>query len=249
MSVLGSLAYGLANLFHPKMLWLMVWPMLVALIAWGTVALFVWTKTALWIADLIVRYTANAAAYINLEIGNIALVLANVVLILLFIPLVYVTALFILGIFGMNAMVDHVAARSYPALERRKGGGVTGSAMNAVVAFVGMVALFIVTLPLWIVPPLWPLIPVGVLAWVNQRLLRYDALAEHADREEMHALFHERRAALYGLGIAMALSAFIPLAGFLVPVAFGLAYIHYLLGCLQKKRETVKKDSVELLAP
>ena len=63
MSAFGSLAYGLANLFHPRMLWLMVWPMLVALIVWGTVALALWARTALWLADLITRYTANAAAY------------------------------------------------------------------------------------------------------------------------------------------------------------------------------------------
>jgi CysZ protein len=236
MNVLGALGYGLINLFHPRMLWLMVWPMLVALLVWGTVALALWARTALWLADLITRYTANAAAYINLDIGNIALVAANVLLILLFIPLVYLTALFILGIFGMNAMVDYVASRSYPGLERRRGGGTVGSALNAAGAFLGMLALFAVSIPLWVVPPLWPVIPVLVLAWVNQRLLRYDALAEHADKEEMRALFAERRGTLYVIGLVMALAAFIPLAGFAAPVVFGLAYIHYLLGALQARR-------------
>jgi len=236
MTAFGSLAYGIANLFHPTMLWLMLWPMLVSLALWGAVALALWTRTALWLADLITRYTANAAAYINLDVGNLALILANVLLVILFIPLVYVTALFILGVFGMNKMVDYVAARSYPQLERRRGGGTVGSALNGVVAFLGMIGLFVLSLPLWIVPPLWPVIPVLILAWVNQRLLRYDSLAEHADREEMHALFTERRGALYILGIVMALAAFIPLAGFLAPVAFGLAYIHYLLGALANRR-------------
>lgn len=236
MSAFSSAAYGLANLFHPRMLWLMVWPLLVSLLLWGTVAVVLWGRLALALADLIVRYTANVAAYIHLDVGSLALVLANVVLVILFIPLVYVTALFILGIFGMNAMVDYVAQRSFPRLERRHGGGTVGSALNGAVAFLGMIGLFIVSLPLWVVPPLWPVIPVLILAWVNQRLLRYDALAEHADPEEMRALFRERRAALYGLGVVMALSAFIPLAGFLTPVAFGLAYIHYLLGALQARR-------------
>ena len=236
MTAFGSLAYGFANLFHPSMLWLMLWPMLVSLALWGAVALALWTRTAIWLADLITRYTANAAAYINLDMGNLALILANVLLVILFIPLVYVTALFILGVFGMNKMVDYVASRSYPQLERRRGGGNVGSALNGAVAFLGMIGLFILSLPLWIVPPLWPVIPVLILAWVNQRLMRYDSLAEHADREEMHALFAERRGALYILGIVMALSAFIPLAGFLAPVAFGLAYIHYLLGALANRR-------------
>ena len=236
MSAFGSLAYGLANLFHPRMLWLMLWPMLVALIVWGSVALALWTRTALWLAEVITRYTADAASYVNLDIGNVALIAANIVLILLFIPLVYLTALFILGIFGMNAMVDYVASRSFPQLERRRGGGAVGSSTNAAGAFLGMLGLFIVSIPLWVVPPLWPVIPVLVLAWVNQRLLRYDALAEHADKAEMHQLFRERRGALYGLGLVMALAAFVPLVGFAAPVVFGLAYIHYLLGALSHRR-------------
>lgn len=248
MNAFGSLAYGLTNLFHPKMLWLMVWPMLVSLIVWGSVALALWAKLAVLISEVIIKYTADAAAYVNLDVGNIALILANILLVLLFIPLVYVTALFILGVFGMNAMVDYVASRAYPQLERRKGGGATGSAMNAVAAFLGMIGLFLVSIPLWIVPPLWPAIPVGILAWVNQRLLRYDALAEHADREEMKALFRERRGALYVLGIVMAISAFVPLAGFLVPVAFGLAYIHYLLGALEARRKLPVAHS-DVLSP
>jgi CysZ protein len=136
----------------------------------------------------------------------------------------------------MNSMVDYVAARSFPQLERRRGGGAVGSSMNAAGAFLGMLGLFVVSIPLWIVPPLWPVIPVLVLAWVNQRLLRYDALAEHADKAEMGELFRERRAALYGLGLVMALAAFVPLVGFAAPVVFGLAYIHYLLGALAHRR-------------
>ncbi len=234
MSAFGSLAYGLTHLFHPRMLWLMAWPMLVALIVWGTVALALWVRTAAWLAGVITQYTASAAAWVGIDIAGIALIAANIVLVLLFIPLVYLTALFILGIFGMNAMVDYVAARSFPQLERRHGGGAVGSALNAAGAFLGMLGLFLVSIPLWVVPPLWPVIPVLVLAWVNQRLLRYDAVAEHADRAEMKALFRERRGALYVLGLVMAIGAFVPLAGFLVPVAFGLGYIHYLLGALQK---------------
>jgi len=56
---------------------------------------------------------------------------AHVLLFLVFVPLVYLTALFILGVFGMQAMVDHVARRSFPELERRRGGGVAGAGGTA----------------------------------------------------------------------------------------------------------------------
>lgn len=242
MSVFASLAYGAANLFHPRMLWLMLWPMLAALIVWGGVALALWTRTAVWLAELITRYTAGMAAWFSLDMTSAALIAANILLLLLFIPAVYLTALFILGIFGMQEIVDYVASRSFPQLERRRGGGSVGSALNAAGAFLGMLGLFLVSLPLWIVPPLWPVIPVLVLAWVNQRLMRYDALAEHADRDEMRALFRERRGALYGMGLLMGIGAFVPLAQFTVPVAFGLAYTHYLLGALQKRRDAHRPD-------
>ena len=98
------------------------------------------------------------------------------------------------------------------------------------------VLLPLLTLPLWILPPLWPLIPLAIFAWVNQRLLRYDALAEHADRLEMQRIFRERRRALYLMGFLLALLAYVPFVGFIGPVMFGLAFIRYLLGALQELR-------------
>ena len=99
-----------------------------------------------------------------------------------------------------------------------------------------MLGLGILTLPLWLLPPLWPLIPVAIFGWGNQRLLRYDALAEHADRTEMARIFRERRGGLYLLGLQLALLAYVPVLGFFAPVVFGLAFIYYLLGALQAAR-------------
>lgn len=236
MNVLGAVLYGVANLFHPRMLWLMIWPMLVALAVWGTVALVLWTRLALWLAALLKQWLEPALGFVRLDFGDATLVAANVILFLLFVPLVYLTALFILGVFGMQKMVDHVAARSFPQLQRRHGGGTAGSVWNGIVALAGMLLLFIISLPLWFLPPLWPMIPLAILTWGNQRLLRYDALAEHAAEAEMARIFRERRGALYVLGFLLALLAYVPLVGFLGPVVFGLAFIRYLLGALQESR-------------
>lgn len=236
MSVAGSLFYALANLLHPRMLWLMLWPMLVSLALWGAVAAALWARTAVWLAGVLERWMESAMFFVRLDLGDAALIAAHVVLFLLFVPLVYLTALFILSLFGMQKMVDHVAQRSFPSLERRRGGGVAGSGWNALVAFLGMIGLGVLSVPFWFLPPLWPLIPPAILGWVNQRLLRYDALAEHADAEEMRRLFRDRRPSLYLMGVLLALSAYIPLVGFFAPVVFGLAFIHYLLGALHSSR-------------
>jgi hypothetical protein len=248
MNVLGALGYGLVNLFHPRMLWLMAWPMLVSLAIWGTAALFLWTRLALWLAGVLKPWVEPALGYVRLDFGDATLIAANVILFLLFVPLVYLTALFILGVFGMQKMVDYVAERSFPQLERRRGGGAAGSVGNGLIALFGMIGLFIVSIPLWILPPLWPLIPLAILSWVNQRLLRYDALAEHADRQEMARLFRERRGGLYALGIMLALLAYVPFVNFIGPVVFGLAFIRYLLGALEAIRSGYRADPNKELA-
>jgi hypothetical protein len=236
MSIARSLLYAAANVLHPRMLWLMLWPMLVALAVWGTAALFLWAGLALRIAGWLERGLDWALAWAHLDLHTVALIAANVVLFLAFVPLVYLTALFILSLFGMQKMVEHVASRVFPDLERRHGGGVAGSGWNGLAAFFGMLGLGALSLPFWLFPPLWPLIPIVIFGWVNQRLLRYDALAEHADAREMAELFRARRGALYALGALLALAAYVPILGFFAPVLFGLAFIHYLLAALAAER-------------
>jgi hypothetical protein len=174
---------------------------------------------------------------IQWDLQGATLIAAKFLILILLVPLIQLTALLILSTFGMPAMVEHVAVRSYPGLEQRKGGSLAGSVWNGVVALCGMVLLFLVSIPFWLFPPLWPMIPVAILGWVNQRVLRYDALAEHADAAEMRQVFAGRRPSLYLLGLVLALMAYIPLVGFFAPVLFGLSFIHYLLAALKVHRE------------
>lgn len=236
MSIARSLLYGFVNLLHPRMLWLMVWPMLVSLAIWGTVAIVLWARTAVWLGDFLRRFLESWPYLGQLNLADATLIAAHVLLFLAFVPLVYLTALFILGVFGMQAMVEHVARRSYPLLERKRGGGALGSVWNGFVALAGMVLIAVISVPLWLAPPLWPVLAVAILGWGNQRLLRYDALAEHADRSEMRAVLRGRRSRLYLMGVLLALLAYVPLLGFVAPVAFGLAFIHYLLDALSAAR-------------
>ena len=233
----ASIAFAFVNLLHPRMLWLMIWPVLVALFLWGLAAFLYWTRTALWLAGHFRQWTESGVFFVRFDGGEALIFAAHVILVLLFVPAVYLTALMILSTFGMTEMVEHVASRRFPQLARRRGGGIAGSIWNGIVALAGMLLLAAVTLPLWVIPPFWPLIPVVIFAWVNQRVLRYDALAEHASADEMQALFAAQRKPLYLLGALFALIAYVPLVGFIAPVLFGLAFIHLLLGALQAMRQ------------
>ncbi len=53
---------------------------------------------------------------------------------LLFVPLALVTAVLIIGVFAMPAMVEHVAGQGYAQLARREGGCFAGSLWSSVAA-------------------------------------------------------------------------------------------------------------------
>jgi hypothetical protein len=245
--IFASIAFAFVNLLHPRMLWLMIWPVLTALLLWGLAAFVYWTRVALWLAGHFRQWIESGVFFVHFDGGDALLFAAHIILVLLFVPAVYLTALLILSIFGMTQMVEHVAARRFPQLARRHGGGIAGSVWNGIVALAGMLLLAIVTLPLWVIPPLWPLIPLAIFAWVNQRVLRYDALAEHASAEEMHAVISGQRKSLYILGLLFALLAYVPLVGFIAPVLFGLAFIHLLLAELEAMRQVpIEGEAVRL---
>ena len=102
---------------------------------------------------------------------------------ILFVPLVFVTALVITALFAMPALIHLVADRDYPQLERENGGGIAGSLLNALVAIGIFIAIWVLTLPLWLMGA-GVVIPFVAAAYLNQRLFRYDALAEHASRKK-----------------------------------------------------------------
>ena len=246
-SIAGSMLFAFANLFHPRMLWLMIWPMLLALSLWGVVLLFTGAQVVATLAGWIQQWTQSGSFLARWDLADAITIAAKFLVFLAFVPLVWLTALMILSVFGMPAMVDHVASRRFPQLVRRQGGGLAGSAWNGVVALAGLLGLLLVSIPFWLVPPLWPLIPVAIMGWLNQRVLRYDALAEHATADEMQRIFSARRGALYGLGAVLALLAYVPLVGFVAPVLFGLAFIHLLLGEVQELRDAPIEGGVRRL--
>jgi hypothetical protein len=195
-----------------------------------------WTQLALRLAGIVAPWLERATFFLAWDAGDAALFAAKLLILLMLVPIIQLTALAILALFGMPAMVEHVAIRRYPQLARLRGGSFAGSVLNSLFALAGLVLLAVGSLPFWIFPPLWPLIPVAVLGWVNQRLLRYDALAEHARADEMRAIFTAERGALYLMGFLLALLAYVPVLGLFAPVLFGLAFIHYLLAALQARR-------------
>jgi len=227
---------GLRDLLHPKMIWLVVWPIGASIALWLVLAIFFGDDAVVWLSSTLSESTVGQWVGRWLPVREVTGGLGWVLLIVLLVPLVLATASVIIGLVSMPAMVEHVAGRTYPQLERRHGGTLAGSVRNTVLAVAVFLGIGILSLPLWLVPPLWPVLAALLMGYLNQRMFRYDALAEHAGADEMRAFFARYRRELFGLGVLVSLLSYIPFAGLVVPVAAGLAFIHYCLARLAVSR-------------
>jgi CysZ protein len=245
--IFTALLKGFASLLHPRMLWLMVWPVLVALVVWATLAALYWGEAARWIDLQLHQWAVYEWAVSTWPLTLVAAWFGWLLLLILFVPAVLITAVLIISVVSMPAMVAHVAGRDYPALERKKGGTFAGSLWNAVASLVLFALLFAITLPLWLIPLLWPLLPVALFGYFNQRVFRYDALAEHAASAEIGETISRSRGELFVLGIALAVLGHIPLVGLVMPVYGGLVFIHYGLARLDELRSEPIEGSARRL--
>ncbi len=234
-SVFTALLEALKTLFSPKMLTLILWPMLLSVLLWGGAAIYFWAD---WVArmNLLVQMTPVEQWVATGMLAIMSHYLISFILIMLLLPVIYVTALVITAVFVMPMMVNHVARKYYPELERLQGGSTAGSVWNTLLAISIYCLGWILLLPLWLFSPFAIVLPVILFAYLNQRLFRYDALAEHASREEFDQIIERSTGKLYLLGAATGLLQFIPLLNLFSPVYIGLAFIHFCLADLKKLR-------------
>ncbi len=236
--VLQALGNAFRSVLNPRMLMLTIWPILAALALWLGLAWFYWDAWSqglgAWLAGSVVgdwlpqRGLLDVVHYSSL-----------VLLFALLAPLILLTAVLIAALIEMPLIVSFVAARYYPFLEKRRGGTAIGSAANALIAVVVFATLWVVTLPLWLTGVLVPVLPVVLSAYLNQRLFRYDALSEHASAEEYAAILGAGKGRMYMLGLLLALLYYVPLLNLMVPVLSGLAFTHFGLAELARRRQAM----------
>jgi CysZ protein len=233
-AILDSMARALRDLFSVRVMWVVIWPMLVAMLLWLALGVTFWSTFSGWL-ELGLNAIGIKSWLADLEPVWIANGILALLHLMLFVPMVMLTALVLTALFAMPALIRVVAGRDYPQLKRENGGSLVGNLWNAVIAIVVFVALWLVTLLLW-----WTgiglIMPFIAAAYLNQRLFRYDAIAEHATADEMTALFRNERGGWWGLGLLTGLVQFVPLLNLLGPVLAALAFIHYGLARLSQHR-------------
>lgn len=239
--LVSALGRALASLVHPRMFSLMIWPIALALVFWSVLAIFFGAGVLGAVQGYLGSFELYQQFTSSPPWSTIATGLLWILGFLLFIPLVLITASLIIGVISMPMMVRHIAARDFPSLEQRRGGSVAGSVGNAFAALGWLALLAVVTAPLWVIPVFWPVLPIVLFGYFNQRLFRYDALAEHASAEEIRTIFKRERGRLWLLGIILAVIGHIPVIGFFMPVLGGLAFIYFLLGRLAQDRSSTAR--------
>lgn len=234
VQILKAFSRAFNDLFQFKVLWIVIWPVLAASMLWLTLGIIFWNTFSDWITEgLLLIGMQNWLESINTE--WIATFFQVSLYFILFLLLVVVTTLIITAIFSMPALIRLVASRYYPELKYKHGGNMAGNLINAMIALVVFIIIWIITIPLWIIG-IGVVVPFIAAAYLNQQLFRYDALSEHANRQELKILLKTDRKLLWSLGLLTGSLQLIPIVNLFAPVLAALAFIHFELSRLARIR-------------
>ena len=190
--------------------------------------------------------------------GGLGHLMAPLLVLVLTMPVIVVACLLLVAVLMTPAMVGMVAQRRFPQLELKHGGSLLVSVLWSLGSTLMAVLALIVSMPLWLIPPLVLLLPPLIWGWLTYRVFAFDVLANHASAEERKLLFKRHRSHLLIMGIVTGYMGAAPgllwasgalmiaLAPLLIPVAIwvytlvfafaSLWFSHYSLSALAELR-------------
>lgn len=245
---MNAVARALVNaaplVFDRRVLALVLVPFLAGIVLW----IIGWSAFARPMTDAVAVLVARGLALFGLDPqpGAFATATGAFVAFILMTLVAGAIALAAIAIFAGPVFVRVVEARHFPMLERKKGGTLVGSLVNAAIALAVFIPLWLVSLPFLFFPLIGMPLSLALGAWLNQRLFRYDALAEHASADELRDVIDGARSRLMGLGLVVAPLALVPFVNLVAPLYAGLAFTCLCLGELAARRErmsTVPKEA------
>ena len=260
--VFKSFGLALVGAMHPKMLWLSLRPFMIVSVLWGALIWLTWTPalemlSTFLTASMFTSWIADGLIWVGFE-GARAWI-APLFFVMLLIPLISISLLVFIALTTVPTIVKVVARQhTYKDIVKKKGGGLLGSFVYTLWSTLICLALAMLTLPVWWIPPLVAVLPPLLWGWLTMRLMSYDVLALHATAEERDILLHQHRWPLLLMGIisgmlgavptffwatsALALVLF-PIVSFVALWIYSLIFVfaalwftHYLLETLKELR-------------
>ena len=252
---------------HPRVIALSVLPLgIMAVLALSLGYFFFWDAAAALgrmlesfeLLNVLVRWLEG------LGLSRLRSVLAPAVLLFLSIPVIVMVSLLFVAVFMTPTMVALVAERRFPQLERKKGGSMLASLLWSLGSTLLAAVALVLSVPLWLIPPLILVLPPLIWGWLTYRVMSYDALVDHASSEERRQIFKAHRGSLLTIGIisgylgaapslvwasgamfVVAAPVLVPLAIWIYTLVFAFSslwFAHYTLDALEQLR---KKNNVQ----
>jgi CysZ protein len=232
MTIFDAVSRAFRDVMQPRILAVLLLPMFATILLWSLLLWMFWhpwrAAIRAWLGGTFLGTSFPSDWFMS---GTSILLLVAIVL-----PAVFATMVVVTELIAMPQIVT-VVARAYPRLERRGEGSTVGSLSNAVGGVIVFFALWLVTLPLWATGIGALVIPALTSAYLNQRLFRYDALSDHATRDEYRSIVRRLKWPLYGLGVLLAILYYVPFVNLIAPVFSGLAFTHFCLRELDRTRQ------------
>jgi hypothetical protein len=258
---LDSFWRAVAYCLHPRVIALSILPLVIMVVLSLGLGYFYWDAAVDWVrAGLESSDLMNSVwGWLqNVGAGRLKTVVAPLVVIFAMTPLIVLLSLLLVAVLMAPALASLVAERRFAQLERKRGGSFAMSvAWSLGSTLLALIAL-VISLPLWLVPPLILVLPPLIWGWLTYRVMSFDALAEHASGEERRELIRTHRMWLLGIGVltgylgaapsivwasgalfAAAFVILVPLAIWIYTLVFAFSslwFSHYCLAALERLR-------------
>jgi hypothetical protein len=259
--LLDSFWRSLGYLLLPRVIVLSFLPLGLMVVASFALGYYFWDSAVDFVSGGLQAFavTQSILAWLE-ELGWSSLRSMFAPLVVLFVatPVIVVASLLLVSVFMTPVMVDMVVKRRFIHLDAFKGGSFVGSILWSVGSTLLAVIALLVSMPLWLVPPLVLVLPPLIWGWLTYRVFTYEALAEVATKAEREAIFERHRFGLLTVGVITGYlgaapsllwasgAMFIALAPLLVPLAIwvytlvfafaSLWFAHYALAALERMR-------------
>jgi hypothetical protein len=260
--LLDSFWRAVAYCLHPRVIALSMLPLALMVAAAFGLGYFFWDAALDAVRLLLGEWPAATTVAGWLEAAGapgVRAALAPFVVVLLATPVIVIVALLIVAMMMAPSMLALVVERRFTALEKKRGGSLLGSLFNSLAVTLVALLVMVLSLPLWLLPPMVLLLPPLIWGWLTYRVMVYDMLAEHASVEERRILVTRHRASLFGIGVVSGYlgaapsllwasgALFVAMAPVLLPIAIwiytlvfafsALWFGHYLLAALAALRQ------------
>ena len=196
---------ALLTCMNPRVL---LWSLLPLFVAGASVAVLGW---AYWepaldaVRSALDGWSLSADVYQWLHsVGAPGLrsVVAPMVVVALTVPVVLLGTLLLVAALAAPAVVRLVAARRFPDLQALQGAHWMQGLLWSLACTAAALVALLLSVPLWLVPPLVVVLPPLIWGWLTCRVLSFDVLAQHASAPERRIILRGQRWRLLAMGVA-----------------------------------------------